>query len=59
MNLDTIIVFVLALLFFGGIGSLVWNDRRKQKLNMTNPASPVDEVDLNADVVEPRRRRAG
>jgi hypothetical protein len=57
MNLDTLVVFVLALLFFGGIVYLVWNERKKQNLKATKPVSPA-EVDLQVVEVEPRKRRA-
>jgi len=58
MNLATLIVFVLALLFFGGIGYLAWSERRKQKLKIVKPASPAAEIDSQTEEVEPRKRRA-
>jgi Flp pilus assembly protein CpaB len=39
---DQIVILILALLFFGGIGYLVWSERKKQKLKVSasTPTSP-------------------
>ncbi len=58
MGLDTLIILVLALLFFGGIGFLAWSQRKKQKNKMANPASPEAEIGARAEQVEPRKRLA-
>lgn len=58
MNLATIIVLVLALLFFGGIGYLAWSERKKPKLKIVKPVSPAAEIDPQIEEVEPRKRRA-
>lgn len=59
MNLDTIIVFVLAMLFFGGIGFLAWSDRKKRHLKVTMPVSPAEKIDPQTVALESRKRRAG
>jgi Flp pilus assembly protein CpaB len=58
MNLDSLIILVLALLFFGGIGYLAWSERNKKKIKMANPASSDAEIGAQAEQVEPRKRLA-
>ena len=58
MDFGTVIVALLALLFFGGIGYLAWRGRAKEKPNTTQPASPQDEANSQTEAARPRARRA-
>jgi cbb3-type cytochrome oxidase subunit 3 len=52
MSLDKIVVFVLALLFFGGVAFLAWKSRRDGK-STSNPSSSA--VKDQADSASPNQ----
>ena len=56
MGLDTIVVLVLALLFFGGIGFLAWHQRREQKSQVSEiPASGPEDTRTQAKQRQERK----
>jgi hypothetical protein len=52
MRPDVLIVLILALLFFGGVGYLVWNDRKRQELPADEPPAPAKD-----DIRQPGKRK--
>jgi hypothetical protein len=56
MDFATIIVFALALLFFGGIGYLSWSERKKKQLNINKQASSGSDHDPRSVEVKERKR---
>jgi len=55
-DLGTIIVFALALLFFGDIGYLSWSERKKKQLNINEQASSASDNDPRSVEVKERKR---
>ena len=59
MDLGTIIVIVLALLFFGGIGYLSWSARKTGDSQDKEETSAVPSVSSHPREAGRRKRRAG
>jgi cbb3-type cytochrome oxidase subunit 3 len=54
MSLDKIVVFVLALLFFGGVAFLAWKSRRDDKRDINPSASAVKDQTDSASPSQPK-----
>ncbi len=59
MDLGTIIVLILAVLFFGGLTLLVWSEQKKSKSQATKVASMEQPINSQLEQTARRKRRAG
>jgi hypothetical protein len=59
MDLATVLVLVLGLLFFGGIAFLAWKERKKEGSESKRDEPVAPPVDSRREEPRRRKRRAG